>query len=372
MVPQLPPCLRQASLALILLLPACGQSDPPPAPARPKVPGVISYEKGAPELDSISIVVANASALPVSGDLNARLGVDESATSRVGAPVAGRVTRILADLGQAVRAGQVLAYLDAPDLAQARADVQKAEADHGLKQRAMQRAHTLFDGDAIARRDVESAEADAASASAELQRARLRIANLGRGQGDVLSLTSTVSGYVIDRQLNPGQQISAGQGPLFTVTDPKQLWLYVDVPESSIARARIGESIEFNVPAWPDRKFQGKVTQVGLGVDPATRRVQLRAVVANPDLALKPEMYARARLVSDDGRRAIRVPNAALFEQGMQTYLFRVEAPGRFRRIPVKVGERGDTDSYVTDGLADGAKIVGEGALLLNAQLAGE
>jgi cobalt-zinc-cadmium efflux system membrane fusion protein len=354
------------------MLPACDKPSPPQAPARSKTPGVIAYAPGSPELDAIQTMVATASALPISADLNARVGVDESVTSRIGAPVSGRVTRITADVGQPVRAGQALALLDAPDLAQARADMLKAEADSGLKSRAMQRAHELFTGDAIARRDVESAEADAASAGAELQRARLRMDNLGGGKGAALALTSSVSGYVVDRQINPGQQISAGQGPLFTVTDPKQLWLYVDVPETSVSRARIGEEVEFDVPAWPNRKFRGKVTQVGLAVDPSTRRVQLRAKVANPDLALKPEMYARARLVTDDGRRAIKVPNAALFEQGLQTYLFRVDAPGRFHRIPVTIGERGDSFSYVTGGLKEGDRIVGEGALLLNAQLTGE
>jgi cobalt-zinc-cadmium efflux system membrane fusion protein len=358
-------------LAAALILSGCGKADTPPPPAPEKTPGVIAYAPGSPELDSLQIVTAGASALPISADLNARLSVDEAVTARVGAPVAGRVTRLVADFGQAVRAGQPLAYLDAPDLAQARADMLKAAADNRLKARALDRANLLFKGDAIPQRDVESAEADAAASAAELQRARLRAANLGPGQGDSLALTSSVSGYVIDRQLNPGQQITAGQGPLFTVSDPKRLWLYVDVPETSVARARIGEAIEFEVPAWPGRKFQGKISQIGLGVDPSTRRVQLRAQVANPDMALKPEMYARARLVTDDGRRAIRVPNAALFEQGMQTYLFRVDAPGRFRRVPVQVGERGEAASYVMSGLKDGDRIVGEGALLLNAQLAG-
>ena len=372
MVNRFPIRVGHAGLCMMLALSACGKPDTPPPPAPKTSPGVISYAPGSPELDSIQTVVAQSSALPISADLNARVVVDESVTSRVGAPIAGRVTRILADLGQPVRAGQALAYLDAPDLSQARADMEKAAADNGLKARALQRAKTLYAGDAIAKRDVESAQADAAASSAELRRTQLRLANLGHGQGDALALTSSVSGYVIDRQLNPGQQIAAGQGPLFTVTDPKRLWLVVDVPETAVARARPGEAVEFDVPAWPDRKFHGTITQVGLAVDPATRRVQLRASVPNPDLALKPEMFARARLVTDDGRRAIKVPNAALFEQGTQTYLFRVDAPGRFHRIPVTVSQRGDAYSYVSDGLKDGDRIVGEGALLLNAQLAGE
>ncbi len=363
--------LTVTSLLALAWLSGCDKPPPPPAPVA-KTPGVISYAAGAPELDSIQVVTADLGPLPVSADLNARLAVDEAVTGRVGAPVAGRVTRINADLGDAVRAGQPLATLDAPDLAQARADLMKAEADNSFKMRSAARARSLFAGDAIARRDVESADADAGASAAELQRARLRLANLGGGGGASLALTSPVAGYVLDRQVNPGQQITAGQGPLFTVTDPRRLWLLIDVPESAIARARVGEDVQFDVTAWPDRHFRGRIEKIALGVDPVTRRIQVRASVANPDLALKAEMYARARLITDDGRTALKLPNAALFESGLKTYAFRVDAPGKFRRVPVEVAARGDSYSYVTAGLKPGDKVVGEGALLLNAQMAGD
>lgn len=363
---------RTAALILLALLSACGDGDAPPPPPAQKSPDVISYAPGADELDSVQVVTASSGPLPISADMNGRLALDEALTSRVGAPVAGRVTQVLADIGESVRAGQALAYLDAPDLGQARADALTAQAQSAQKGREMQRSRMLYEGDAISRRDLEAAEADAAGANAELERARLRLRNLGGGSGDALPLTSSVAGYVIDRQINPGQQVGAGQSPLYTVSDPHHLWLLVDVPEAAIGRAREGGRIAFDVPSWPNRHFAGKITRIGLGVDPGTRRVQVRAEVANPDLALKPEMYARARLVTDDGARAVRVPNAAIFESGMKNYVFRVEAPGRFRRVPVEVGQRGDNWSFVTAGLKDGEKIVGEGALLLNAQLSGD
>jgi cobalt-zinc-cadmium efflux system membrane fusion protein len=150
------------------------------------------------------------------------------------------------------------------------------------------------------------------------------------------------------------------------------LWLLVDVPETAIARARVGEDVAFEVNAFPGRQFRGQISRVGLAVDPGTRRIQVRADVANPDLALKPEMFARARLVTDDGQTAIKVPNAALFEVGLKSYVFRVEGPGKFRRVPVTVGVRDDESSFILSGLKPGDRLVGEGALLLNAQMAGE
>ena len=359
-----------AILAALLLAGCDARTDTaPPAPA--PTPGVISFAPGAPDLDSLQIVTAEAGPLPVSADLNARIAVDENVTGRVGAPVSGRVTAVLADIGTPVRPGQVLARIDAPDLAQAQADLSKAQIDADLKRRAAQRAESLYEGGAIAHRDLESAQADVQSAGAELLRARRRLGNLG-GNGTALALASPVVGYVLDRQLEPGQQLTAGQSPLFVVTDPRRLWLLVDVPETAIARARTGENIVFDVNAYPGRHFTGRISRIGLAVDPATRRVQVRADVPNQDLALKPEMFARARFVVGDGQTGLKVPNAALFEQGLQSYVFKVEAPGRFRRVPVTVGVRGEQDSYLTGGIKSGDRVVGEGALLLNAQLAGQ
>jgi len=360
------------ALCTALLLAGCdAKPETPPAPTT-STPGVISFPAGSADLDALQIVTAEPGPLPVSTDLNARLAVNEDVTGRVGAPVAGRVTAVLADIGTPVSAGQPLARIDAPDLAQAHAEVQEAEANADLKRRAAERAQTLYAGDALAKRDLEAANAEAQSAGAELTRARLRLGNLGGGDGTALPLRSPVSGYVLDRQLEPGQQLTAGQSPLFTVTDPKRLWLLVDVPESAIGRARVGEDVAFEVNAFPGRRFTGRIARIGLAVDPGTRRIQVRADVANPDLALKPEMFAHARLVTDDGQTAIRVPNAALFEIGLRSYVFRVEGPGKFRRVPVTVAVRDDDVSWITSGLNPGDRIVGEGALLLNAQMAGE
>ncbi len=360
-------------LALLagLALAGCSPAAAPPPPEAPKTPGLISFPAGSDELDSLVITTAEQSPLPISADLNARLAVDEAATARIGSPVNGRITAINVDVGAAVRPGQTLAQVTSPDIADASADVRKAEADAELKTRAAARARELFSGEAIARRDLESANADKLAADAELTRARQHLKGIGGNGNPILALSSPIAGYVLDRQVNPGQVVTAGQSPLFTVTDPKRLWLLIDVPEPSVGRARVGEDVEFDVAAWPGRHFRGRIARIALGVDPVTRRIQVRADVTNPDLALKPEMFARARLITDDGRTAIKVPNAALFEQGTQSYAFRVEGPGTFRRVPVTVSDRGEQDSFVTSGLKPGDRIVGEGALLLNAQLTG-
>jgi cobalt-zinc-cadmium efflux system membrane fusion protein len=361
------PLLLASSFAMLF---ACSEQPAPPAPKVASQPGVISFPAGSADLDALQIVTVTADPLPVSADLNARLAVDEAVTGRVGAPVAARVTALLADIGDRVRAGQPLARVDAPDLAQASADLAEAQTAAELKARAAARARELFAGGALAQRDLEAAMAESRLASAELARARQRLSSLGgAGAGTVLALSAPVSGIVLDRQVEPGQQLTAGQGPLFTITDPSRLWLLIDVPESAIGRLHVGQAVNFAVDAFGNRAFAATVEKIGLAVDPATRRVQVRARVDNRDLALKPEMFATARLVADDGRMGVKLPNNALFERGVANHVFRQEAPGRFRRVTVTVGVRGEEFSWVTSGLKPGDRVVGEGALLLNAQL---
>ena len=361
-----------ASGLLAALLPACSKDAEPPPPKVAGEPGVIRFAAGSPELDALSVVPVVQEALPVSADLNARLAVDEAVTGRVGAPVAARVTAVLADISQRVVAGQALARVDAPDLAQATADLIQARTAADLKSRAAARARELLAGGAIAARDAEAADAEWRNAEAELSRARNRLQSLGGATGTALALTAPISGVVLERQVEPGQQLTAGQGALFTVTDPTRLWLLIDAPETAIGRLRIGQAIGFDVDAWPGTRFAATVEKIGLAVDPATRRVQVRGRVDNRDLKLKPEMFARARLVAEDGVTGLRIPNAALFERGLNSFVFRQDSPGVFRRVPVKVAVRGAQASWLSSGLKAGDNVVGEGALLLNAQLGDE
>jgi membrane fusion protein, heavy metal efflux system len=369
MPPTSPRCLLLCAI-LAALVPGCSDPAPPPPAKVTSEPGIISFAPGSADLDDLQLVKAQADTVPVSADLNARLAVDEAVTARVGAPVAARVTTLLADIGDRVRRGQPLARVDAPDLAQASADLTESATEAELKARAAGRARELFGGGALARRDLENAEADARLAGAELARARQRLASLGgSSSGTTLALTAPLGGTVLDRQIEPGQQLTAGQGPLFTITDPARMWLLIDVPESAIGRLHMGQAVRFQVDAYDDRLFDAAVEKIGLAVDPATRRLAVRARVDNRDLALKPEMFATARLVADDGRQGIKLPNAALFERGQANHVFVQEAPGRFRRVTVTVAVRGEQSSWITAGLKPGDIVVGEGALLLNAQL---
>lgn len=337
-------------------------------------PDVLRYAQGAPQLAALQSQRFSETPLPVTDGLSARLVYDEDHTARVGVGIAGRIVAIHAAPGDSVTAGQVLAEIDSPDLGSAAADVAKARADESRKRSAVERAKQLVPGDAIAVKDFESLQADFAQARAETARAEQRVRNLNPGgapvSGQRLALTSPVAGVVSERTATPGLEVSPGlAAPLFVVTDPKRLWLMIDVPEQLLPKVKTGGLVEVESDAYPGTRFGAIVAQRGLLVDPNTRRVSVRARLDNPALKLLPEMFVRARLLEAAGV-GIRVPNGALVNEGTNAYVYVQRAATEFVRRKVTLLTQGSEFSYVGGGLKNGEAVVTTGALLLDAELA--
>jgi cobalt-zinc-cadmium efflux system membrane fusion protein len=334
----------------------------------------LRYPDGAPQLTLLRGEAVTVAAMPVSEPLPARLAYDENVTSRVSAAFAGRIVALFAEPGTRVAAGQALAQVDSPDYGTAAADFAKAHADEERKRLAFERARELMRGEAIARKDLEAAQADWAQARAETERALLRVRNLNPREaavtGQRFPLVSPLAGVVTERTANPGMEVNPSlTAPLFVVTDLSRLWLVIDLPERLLGAVKPGAAVEVEVDAWPGERFPATVAQVGLMIDPSTRRVPVRAKVDNTAMRLRPEMFARATLVAAGPANAVRVPNGAVVTEGVFTYVFVQSMPNEFRRRAVTVARRGGEYSFVSEGLAPGERVVVSGALLLASEL---
>ena len=336
-------------------------------------PNVLKFEPGAPQLAALKVMTVEEAPLPVAEPLNGRIAYNEDLTARVSSPVAGRIVSLSAGPGDTVKVGQVLAAIDAPDLAAAIADLRKAEADESRKKLSMERAQKLFDAEVAPRRELETAAADQAAARAETQRAQLRLRNLvpAGGGGPGLSLRSPVNGVVADRKANPSMEVLPGMAePLFVVTNLKHLWVLVDLPERYLGRVTEGLAATVAVDAYPGETFRATVTRIGQVMDPVTRRIQVRCDLPNPEGLLKPEMFARVALLTRDGRQAMRLPNTALVTEGLYSFAFVETAPGTFTKRKVELSVQDREYSYLAGGIARGERVVMSGALLLQSELA--
>lgn len=356
----------------VLALGACTDAIPPkPEAPAPIVQGNnLRFVAGHPQLALLNVIPA-APAKSIAIELPARLVWNEEHTQRIYPAFAGRVTAIKADIGQSVAAGATLAQLASPDFGMAQSETAKAQADVRLTQKALARQRELFDAGIIARKELEQSESDAERAQAELERAQARTRLYGSGLGvdQQLGLSASIGGIVVERNLNPGQEVRPDQtGPgipaLFVVTDPSSLWIQIDARESEVSLARPGAKFAITIPSLPGQKFEGRVIAAADFIDPLTRTIKIRGIVANPQRRLKAEMLATATFEKTFSS-GVAIPSAAILLRGSRQSVFVQTSAGEFERRSVELDYEGPKEVVVAQGLRQGEQVVIENALLL-------
>ncbi len=373
--------LTLLTLSLAAALPACTKTQSEPlALAEPVLTGrQLQFPAEHPQLKLLKLTAA---APGQSADLalTAKLVWNEALTQRIYAPFAGRVERIDADLGQTLKAGAMLAQLASPDFGQAQADAARAQADQSQSAKQLLRQRELLAAGIVARRDFEQAEADAARTEAELARAQGRVrlygGSLGGASGgpvnQLLSLRTRMAGVVVERNLNPGQELRPDQSgpgvpPLFVISDPSSLWVQIDARESEVGTLQPGAVFELELPAWPGRRFEGRITALADAIDPSTRTIKVRGLIANPERLLKSEMLATAHVQRSLGSGVV-VPTSAVVLEGEKKWIYVSPKPGVFEPREIKLSVMGSHESVVALGLEAGEQVVSENALLLARQ----
>lgn len=304
------------------------------------------------------------------------LAVDQRAYAEVGTPVAARVTRLLANAGDAVRAGQTLAELASPELARERATYLSASARARLADAALERKRGLAAEKIVPLREVQEAESAAGEARAALRASRAAIAAFGveppAEDGDEATspafiLRSPVAGSVIERVAVLGQMLDPAT-PAFRVGNLASLWLTVHAFERDAVRIKQGVSARLSFSALPGQDFNGTVTMVGRHVERESRTVPVRIAVRNTGSILRPGMSATATVPVGDSGAILTVPVAAVQRVRNEWCVFLPRDASHFEIRRIGRGRDLGTEVEVLSGLRAGEKIVVDGAFLLKAQ----
>lgn len=366
-------------LVLALGLTACSKPEAPEKPpaAQPVIQGSqLRFPQGHSQLALLTTIAAKLD-VPAWVEFPARMVWDEDHTQRIYPAFAGRVTRIVADVGQTVAAGSVLAQLASPEFGAAQADNAKAQGDLHFAEKALQRQKELLEAGIIARKDFDQAQADFQRAQAESQRASSRTALYGGASGNAvhtvdqqLGLRSTIGGLVVERNLNPGQEVrpeqsGVGVPPLFVVTDPRSMWVQVDAREAELGILQRGTAFELVATAFPNETFTGKVVAVSDFIDPATRTIKIRGAVPNAQRLLKADMLVTVRAQRPAGK-GVLVPASAITLNGTQHRVYVQTQAGVFEPRDVKIGYQGSHEVVVEQGLSIGDVVVSANVLLLS------
>ena len=304
------------------------------------------------------------------------LKVNEDAYAEVGTPIAARLVKIQAAIGDRVAAGAVLAQLQSVELGKARSDYLRAVAEADLARRTLARKRQLAQERIVPEKDVPKAEADAKSAESRLgsSRAALRALGLSEEHTDRISDTSTlalrspVAGTVIERNAVIGKFVEPAQ-TLFRIADLSRLWLTVHSFERDAVRVRVGAPVSVTFAALPGRTFPGTTTMVGKQVDPASRTIPVRVEVANEDDVLRPGMSGSASVpLGEETEQMVSVPAISLQRLQDSWVAFVPRDKGVFEIRQIGRGRDLGNEVEVVSGVRPGEVVVAAGSFLLKAE----
>ncbi len=299
--------------------------------------------------------------------------------------VRGRVVDVYADLGQQVEANALLAILYSSDLGLAQSAYLKARAKLHVAEQAYERAKFLLQEKVIGEAEAQRRQGELLSMQAEAHESRDRLKLLGMNDEQFLRLgrsrdiqshvpiVAPFAGRIIGRNLTRGEVVETTE-KLFIIADLSEVWVQANIPERDIAfvhaiHASGARQAEIRINAYPNEVMTGTITYVGDVLDPATRTMQLRLELPNPDGRLKPEMFATIRLSSEPQPDQLAVPEAALQRDQGRTFVFVQRDADTYEARDVQVGESNGTFTTILGGLSEGDPVVTHGAFLLKSEL---
>ncbi len=188
----------------------------------------------------------------------------------------------------------------------------------------------------------------------------------GAGLDPRVPVSSPVDGVVLERHASDGQYVQPDPTPLLTIANLSTVWVEADVFERDLHLVRVGCAAEVTTAAYPDRLFRARVARISDVVDPATRTLKVRFVTANPDLRLKPEMFATVTLFVGGAQDAIVVPPAAVLTEGPNAFVYVALDRRTFARRRVELAPDASADARrIVKGIRPGDRVVTSGAVLL-------
>lgn len=295
-------------------------------------------------------------------------------------PYQGRIVSLYGNLGDVVKAGQVLYTIDSYDLLQAESMLLQTAGIYELTGKALTRAQKLLPAGGGAQKDLDQAISDQQTAEGNLKAARNALYIFGKTDADIdqiqnnrkvdsiLVVKSPVNGMITARNASPGLFVQPGSAPApYTVTDISTKWMLASVTEADSPALKVGQQVKAQLQAYPGRTFDGKITALGPSIDPATRRQTVRTEIADPDNLLRPNMFANFAITTSAPYDAIALPMSGLVREGDGTYTAWTTKDNRhFTQIIVKVGLEQNGYREIIDGIKQGDLTVTDGAVFIS------
>jgi membrane fusion protein, heavy metal efflux system len=302
--------------------------------------------------------------------LTGKVGFNEDNVIKTFPTISGQVSDIRVMPGDYVKQGQVLAVFRSSDMAGYSNDFVTAKSNVDIAKKGLDATEDMFKSGLASQRDLTNAQEGYNQAISAFEKAN-RVLNLNGGSltGEY-TLKSPIDGFVVDRQVNNNMMIrSDNSTALFTISDLKTVWVMANVYEANISLVKMGDSVNITTLSYPGKVFRGKIDRIMNVLDPSSKVMKLRIVLANPDYLLKPEMYASVMVSTKENKKMLSIPSRSLIFDHSQYYVLIYKSPTDITIRPVQVLNSVGDRTFISEGLTEGEKLIGTEALLIYQEL---
>lgn len=291
----------------------------------------------------------------------------------------GVIMDVLVEAGDEVAAGQLLATLNSPAVAEGKSVLLKALAEASLAQKTYAREKDLYAREISARKDLEEAQSVVATTGSEIDFATQRLLNLGltsediqevrrtRSTSSLLEVRAPFDGTVVERLAVKGTAAEVGS-PLFHVADLSTMWMKLSMSETQLTAVEEGQSVNAQFDAYPGLVFQGEISWIAPSIDPKTRTFEARVVFPNQHGMLKDGLFSEVSLVSGSSMQGLHVPESAIQEVDGQSIVFARLDQDLFETRLVRLGQKRGDQVQVLEGLASSDEIAFDGSYILKSE----
>ncbi len=348
--------------------------DAPAAHDKHGVEGGVSLTEEEARKEGIKTQIVEFRSLATSIQLTASIVANRDRLAHIAPRVSGKLVRVHANLGDRVKAGQVLAHVDSIEIGSANSEYLQAKSTADLAQANRARAERLNAEQIISQKDYLVARSEVERAAAALRAARDRLRVLGVGlpvpggpASSVYPLTAPFAGTVIVKDAVLGELVQPDK-PVFSIADLSTVWIEANLFEKDLARVHPGAKASVAIAAYADQRFSGTLTYISDTVEAESRTVKARIEVPNSQARLKPGMFATAYLDTAATQDAIAVPHDAVVLLDGKASVF-VEENGHYVPRAVMPGAGSATELPVLEGLSPGDNVVVAGVYAVKARL---
>lgn len=296
--------------------------------------------------------------------------VNQDRVYRVYPAAGGIISDVNVRLGDRVRKGQTLATVQSPDIAEFQRDKRSALAEKSVAERNLSLVKSLYESGVNSERDLLAARNTLERAESELERLREVKRTLGiNGNQATYIIRAPEDGFVVERNINPGMRLRAGDDHVFEISDLTDVWVAANVSENDIRNVRTNSEATIRLVAYPDQQFTGEIVRLSSALDPNRRTLEAIIELPNPDFLLKPGLFATV-----DVKVPVEDSNPTISKQSLifdnnEHFVVVYRDPCDVEIRPVRISSRSGDRVFVESGVREGEYVATNNHILIYNEL---